>query len=140
MNQEQISQGITSALDEPLIVNVKANSRTVGDSLEVTVYGVFFANVTGDFYSTAYLLENNVSQPQAGISDPGFKHNHVLRAAGKDGLGYLVATGNIRGNDSFKKTFRIYLDPSWNSSNLELVSVVWKDEGNAFRLMNVTKE
>lgn len=140
LSQQLIVSGLQASLNEPVIVNVNANKTKVGDSIEIDLYGLFYQETAGDYYSTAYLVEKNVSQAQAGINDPSYKHNHVLRAGGNGAFGFLVASGAIEARESFKKSFKIFMNPQWNYANLTLVSVVWKDDGTAFKLMNVNVE
>jgi len=133
---------INQAVDESYNISPIANSGTSftiqGDSIIVTLYAKFFGDAIGEYYAAAYILENNINLPQAGINDPAFRHNYVLRTSTSSSTsGDLIASGSISSTTSFKKRYGLFKPAHWNSSNLRVISVIWKREGTNFIFINV---
>lgn len=133
---------INDAIDESYNIAPIANSSTSfniqGDSIIITLYAKFFGSTLGEYYAVAYILENNINLPQAGITDPSFRHNYVLRAStSTSAFGELIASNDISSTTSFKKRYGIFKPAHWNASNIQVISAVWKREGSSFSFINV---
>jgi|GEM_PF-898554 len=133
-----INSAINQSLGQAPNGNVEANFSVFGDSIKVTLYGKFFGPDSADYFASAYLLEDNINVPQAGITDPSYRHNHVLRdATGSSGIGDLVASETVTGSTSFKKEYSIYVQPGWNTGNMKVVAVLWRQTPSGFEFVNV---
>ncbi len=133
---------INQAVDESYTIAPIANSSTdfsiLGDSVIITLYAKFFGGAIGEYYAAAYVLENNINLPQAGITDPAFRHNYVLRATtSTSAFGDLIADNGISAATSFKKRYGIFKPTHWNASNIQVISAVWKREESNFIFINV---
>ena len=102
------------------------------DSLEVELNGIFHEPGQGQYFANILLVEKNVPQPQAGIPNPGFVHPYVLRSSGAvGGLGYQVANGSISAGYSFRRKFKIPIQPGWSIGNVTACTVIWNiQDGN----------
>lgn len=133
-----INSAVSNSLQQSPIGNVEGNFGVVGDSIKVNLYGKFFGPDSAYYFAAAYLLEDNINLPQAGITDPTFRFNHVLRAAtGTSGVGDEVYSGVVTSATSFKRSYSIYIQPHWNTSNMKLVAVLWRKEGSVYEFVNV---
>lgn len=136
-----INSAISTSLQENPIGNVDGNFGIFGDSIKISLFGKFFTSDSGYYYAAAYLLEDNINLPQAGITDPNFRHNHVLRAStGSSGIGDQVYSGVVTSSTSFKKEYSIYIQPNWNTANLKIVAVLWRQNGSLFEFVNVNDQ
>lgn len=136
LNQQAISDAIAAYMTGPVIANVDVIRINSADSVELVAYGKFFEPDTGQFFVTAWLLENQVTQAQAGISDPSFKHSYVLRGAIFGGIGYGILDGPVEAGTSFKVQGKIKLEPSWNTANLTTIGVIWRKKSGVFTVIN----
>lgn len=133
-----INQAVDESYSITPIANSSASFTIQGDSIIVTLYAKFFGGAIGEYYAAAYILENNINLPQAGITDPTFRHNYVLRATtSTSAFGDLIANSGISSATSFKKRYGIYKPAHWNVSNLQIISAIWKQEGTNFTFINV---
>jgi hypothetical protein len=109
----------------------------VQDSLEVEFNGVFHAPSQGQFFANILLVEKNVPQAQAGIPNPGFVHPYVLRSSGASGgLGFQIATGNVPEGHSFRRKFKIPIQPGWSIGKLTACTIIWKIENGQAQFVN----
>jgi len=101
-----------------------------GDVLTLNVSAQLFAEVTGDYYVAAYLMENGIVRTQqiAGADpDPDWVHNHVIRGSSNGscwGEQWVFAAG--QDGQAFNKSYTIEKGGDWVTANMYCVAIVWK--------------
>jgi hypothetical protein len=120
-----------------------ADYTVTANTITVNVSAQLFTDVVGDYYVAAYLLESGLNFPQNVASgtgsayDDSWIHDHVLRASGNGsawGEQFVFANG-LKG-DIFKQSYSLEKNPSWNMSNMQLVTVIWKYDGTDYTFIN----
>jgi hypothetical protein len=136
LTQSAILNAITAEASETAQGGINVDYTITADSIVVTIYGKFYTNDPSTYFAVAYIFENNVVSPQVGASG-SYNHKHVLRAAsGPSGLGDQVNTLPISTTSSFKIRRGIYRNPIWNTSNILVVAVLWRQNGSDFEYIN----
>ena len=131
------NQGIQKAdafIAQPVIAGVALSKKVVGDSIKIETKVKFFeAIAAGSTYKlTTFVVEDDVVASQSMSSppspDPDYVHKNMVRAV--NGTDYLGADLNnglaITKNQTFEKTYKIYLKPGWNKNKLKVVAIIWK--------------
>lgn len=136
---------INAAINESINISPIAGSSTEmhiqGDSIIITLYAKFYTTALGEYYASAFLLENNINLPQAGIADPSFRHNFVLReTTSTSAYGDLIAESGISDRTSFKRRYAIAKQANWQTNNMRVISVIWKREGSRFVFINASSQ
>lgn len=99
----------------------------------------FFDAADGDYYMGIYLVEKQVIHQQASVGNNA-QHLNVLRLSFTGNtFGTLLANGSIPAGTSFDYQFAIPED-SYTPSNLEIVSIIWKKEGETYKFVNANKD
>jgi hypothetical protein len=118
---------------DTVIAGVAMRKSFVGDSIKVETKVKFFEAIpAGDDYHLAiYLVEDNVVANQSmssGGPDPDYVNRNLVRSC--NASTYTGVTINndlaVTKNKEFKKTFKIYVKPTWDKPNLKVVAVIWK--------------
>lgn len=136
-----INNAVNTAYNQTPTGNVDANFSIFGDTIKVDLYGKFFTADSASYFAVAYLLEDNVDQPQAGITDPNFRHDHVLRAnTGGSGIGDQVNMDFVTSSTSFKRQYSIPVGEGWNTANMKIVAVLWRQTVSGFEFVNVNDQ
>ncbi|MBE2246912.1 MAG: Omp28-related outer membrane protein [Candidatus Competibacteraceae bacterium] len=129
-----------SAIIEP-VAGSSADMQLQGDSIIITLYAKFYTSAIGEYYVSAYLYEQNIDLPQAGIIDPSFRHNYVLReSSSTSAFGDLIAASGISDRTSFKRRYGIFKQANWNYANMRVISAIWKREGGQFVFINASSQ
>lgn len=121
---------LTEAATGPAEAGAVASFTDNGTSISISVSAETFADVTGDYFVVAYLMEDGIVKTQVikdKPSDPNFVHNHVIRASSNGspwGEQFVFASGVTGIN--FLKTYQVVKDPTWVVDNMYMVAVVWK--------------
>tara|TARA_B100000809_G_C15122746_1_gene524971 strand:+ start:1079 stop:2128 length:1050 start_codon:yes stop_codon:yes gene_type:complete len=100
------------------------------DSVIVDVTTEFFTAMSGDYYTAVYILENNISYSQAGVTGI-HTASHFMRAslAGNTSFGAAVGTGSVAAGTVVNGRYAAEIQGSWNASELHVITVVWKYAG-----------
>lgn len=120
----------------PADAGATADFSINGPAITMTVSAQLFADVTGDYFVSAYLMENGINIPQEVESlgpglDNSWIHNHVIRASSNgNAWGEQWVFGSGQNGQVFTKSYQITLDPSWNTSKLYCVAIVWKHDSS----------
>ncbi len=124
------------------VANTGMDSHLDGNTLSIATKTRFFQATSGEYYLGLYILEDGVMASQSGFDDD-IAHHSVLRSSfSPDHFGQLIAIGEINTGMEIENTFTINLDPMWNTSNIEVVAIIWKKEGETYQFVNTnsTKE
>ncbi|MFI5172387.1 MAG: Omp28-related outer membrane protein [Chitinophagales bacterium] len=101
-----------------------------GTSVTLSVSAQVFADVTGDYFVAAYLMENGLVYEQQiadAPSDPNWVHNHVIRASSNGSCwGEQFIFGLGVSGQAFTKTYSITKGATWKTENMYCVAIVWK--------------
>lgn len=114
----------------PAVAGAVAGFTDNGSSMTINVSAQIFADVTGDYYVAAYLMENGLvyTQQIAGADpDPNFVHNHVIRASSNGSAwGEQFVFGSASNGVVWTKSYQIEKNDAWKSENMYMVAIVWK--------------
>jgi len=114
----------------PAVAGAVAGFTDNGGSITISVSAQLFADVTGDYYVAAYLMEDGIVALQqiAGADpDPNFVHNHVLRATTNGSAwGEQFVFGSGSNGSAFTKSYQITKNPNWKTENMYMVAIVWQ--------------
>ena len=110
-------------------INAGYSVSHTANSITVDVTTKFFNAMDGDYYTAIYLLENNIPYSQDGISGTAIG-DHILRASFTgNSWGDQVGSGSVSAGTTVDNSYTISMDPSWDISNLTVITVVWEDLG-----------
>ena len=104
--------------------------------LQIITKTKFFQAASGEYYLGIYAVENEVVNFQQGQGNNAI-HEKVLRGSLiDDTFGELISSGNIDAGSEFGKVYNIELDANWNTDHLEIVTIIWKKEGDTYVATN----
>ncbi len=104
--------------------------KDLGDNVQIDVSAQLFAEVTGDYYVAAYLMENGVIYDQETATMGvlvDYAHDHVIRASSNGscwGEQWVFAAG--QSGQTFSKSYTIEKNASWKMEDLYCIAIVWK--------------
>lgn len=134
------SAGATDLLDETASnantsspeVGVAAKASIVDGSISIDCKAKFFETLSDEFFINAFVLENGLMWEQIGSgTDDPIPHDFVVRGNASASLvGESLGT-SFSAEQEFMKNFTVDLDSEWNSDNLAVLVVVWKDVGGS---------
>jgi len=119
------------------VVNAGMNLFLSGDNnLTIDTKTKFFQATSGEYYIGVYAVEDEVVNDQAGQGNDAV-HEKILRGS-LTGVtfGWLLTSGDISADSEFTASFSFELDDAWNLDHLEIVTIVWKKEGDTFVAVN----
>ncbi len=127
-------------VDSQVIVNTGFLSAYKNNTLNIVSKTQFFSDAAvGEYYVGAYVLEHEVSGEQNGKPDLVL-HPHVLRAsAHTSSFGERITVEPTTGN-TFLHTFSLQPDSSWDRNKLEVITIIWKKNGNKYAFVNASRE
>lgn len=105
--------------------------------LRVQARAQFFEKTSGEFYLGIYLLESNFVGYQAGQNNMA-QHKNIFRGGlGEQDFGDLLAAGSVEVDQSFEVEHFLNLNATgYQSSNIEIVAVLWEKVGNKYEYVN----
>lgn len=119
------------------VVNAGMNLFLSGNnSLTIDAKTKFFQAASGEYYLGIYAVENEVVNFQQGQGNDAI-HEKVLRGSLLDEtFGELLMSGDVPVGSEFTNSFSIELDDTWNLNHLEIVTIIWKKEGDTYVAIN----
>ena len=140
MTAKRIVNTVNDSIAGEVIVAASISNKSVDNgSLSFDVNTKFFKDVTGDYYVSAYVLEDGIIAPQKkedGSTDSNQVHNHVLRAAATATFGDSWFSGSISANSGKTKNYKVTILPAWNGKNLHVAALIWKKVGTKYYFVN----
>jgi hypothetical protein len=105
--------------------------------ITVNTHTKFFANVTGEFYLSAYVIENNVTAAQDGYGANAV-HSNVLRTSlSSTAFGQLLSNGSIASNTEFNLQFQKTVNANaMDVSDIYIALVIWQKIGATYQYIN----
>lgn len=95
----------------------------------------FFNSVSGEYYLGIYVVEKIVVGYQASIGQSA-QHKNILREeVSGNSFGNLIASGTIDAQEIYEGSIEVDLG-TYNPQNLQIVSIIWKKEGNLYSIVN----
>lgn len=142
-NYSQAVQKATTFSTAPVIAAVALRKTVSGDSLAVQTKVHFYNAIpAGSNYKlTVFVVEDNVVASQH--TETGTVNNYAYRnlvRTTNNNTSYSGITINnstaITVDQEFNNTYKIYLNPSWNKSNIKVVAVLWKMNATPGTIIN----
>lgn len=106
-----------------------------GNNLKIKYSTKFFNTLSGEYYLGIYPIEKSVIGYQASRGQNA-DHRNVLRdELTGNPFGNLIASGEITSNSIFDGSLEMDLN-GYNPDNLEIATIIWKKEGNKYKVIN----
>lgn len=113
-------------------ITYSLNDKTLTAQLKTK----FFQNTSGVYSVAVYVLEDGVSNFQAGKEEV-VEHKKVLRGSlTEEDFGRTIGSLQIASGTEYNRTFSTVIPDEWNTDRLSLVAVIWKKEGDEFHFVN----
>ncbi|MFK7771322.1 MAG: Omp28-related outer membrane protein [Saprospiraceae bacterium] len=117
------------------VANAGMNLFLTGGQLVIDTKTKFFQEASGEYYIGVYAVEDEVVNYQAGIGNNAV-HEKVLRGSlTGETFGALLMDGDIAAGGEFTNSFTTGYD-DWNLDHLEIVTIIWKKEGDTYVAIN----
>lgn len=108
-----------------------------GSTLNIKYGANFHEETNGEYYVAAYLLEDKLYNNQVGANPTFAEHNNVIRTSISDGhFGNMLTETSITSGYSYEVETSIELDTEWTQENLEIITIIWKKEGENYSVVN----
>lgn len=118
------------------VVNAGMTLTLSGTDLQIDTKTKFFQATSGEYYLGVYAVENEVVNFQQGQGNDAV-HEKVLRGKlNSEIFGELITSGDIDAGSEFDKTFNTTIDSDWDVNHLEIVTIIWKKEGDTYVATN----
>jgi hypothetical protein len=132
-NYSQVMNKVNAFVADPVVAGIALQKSITGDSIQVDTKVKFFQAIAAgsDYRLGIYLLENNIvaSQSVSGSGTvAGYVHHNLVRASNAPVYTGVVVNNSqaITLDQEFTATYKMYLKPAWNRSNLKVVAILWK--------------
>jgi len=142
-----IGSDVSTYIAQPIEANTIMLLSKSTTTWEVKVQVRFFKSGNGEYYLGIYLTEDDIDgSPGAGDyaqngGEADYTHDRVLRAsASGQPWGELISSGSTSEGTVVSRTYNITIDGSWNASNLNIYSVVWKRSAGKYEYVNASSE
>lgn len=123
------------------LANVGFYAEIKDGNINVRTKTKFFQNGGIDSYNLGlYVIENGVMNTQSSQSGV-VSHPNVMRAsftAGSFGE-TLDISGSIAAGTEISRDFSVAIDSKWNTDNVSVVAIIWKQNGNKFEFVNASQ-
>lgn len=99
----------------------------------------FFQPANGEYYLGLYVVQKEFIGFQAGQGSSALHKERLFTHVGNAPFGEWLASGSIAAGTEFSGSAQINLSGQ-QVSNLRIVSILWKKEGNTYRVINTNDE
>lgn len=118
------------------VVNAGMTLTLSGTDLQIDTKTKFFQATSGEYYLGVYAVENEVVNFQQGQGNNAI-HEKVLRGKlNSEIFGELITSGDVDADTEFDKTFNATIGSDWDVNHLEIVTIIWKKEGDTYVAIN----
>jgi hypothetical protein len=140
-----ISQARTKAnafAADSVIAGIALQKSIVGDSMVVDTKVKFFkAQAAGiDYRLALFVVEDDVvaSQSTSSGTVANYVNHNMVRVANASVYSGVAVNSSaaIAADFQYEKTYKMYLKPAWNKSNLKVVAVLWKMGSTPAKVIN----
>jgi len=130
-----VGEMVSMSVSESPKIQTGLDASFSGDQLNVSYSVKLFDNLTGAYSVALYLVEKTFLGYQASVGSNA-DHKAMLRGEFSDNtFGTMLFDGNANSGDIFEGNYTMSLG-NYNTDNLEVVSVIWKKEGNDYKVVN----
>lgn len=131
-----------TAISSAATVASPAGKLTIsGTTINVTAKAKFWEAANGEYFMTAFVVEDSVLATQNGKTGT-VAHHHILRGsmmANASPWGESIVNGAATANQEFTKTFTMAIKDGWKKEKLEVYVVIYKKNGAKYDFVNVEK-
>lgn len=106
--------------------------------ININAYAKAFSGISGEYKMGVYLIAKKITAYQNGKGDNYEHHKVLLGFAGDDPWGETITTQGAAADEVFHKGYVVPLEPTWNISDIEVVSIIWKKNGTNWDFVNAT--
>ena len=99
----------------------------------------FFQSTSGAYYLGLYLVEKIVIADQAPMGSNVEHENIIRKELTNNNFGTLLASGDIGEGSTIEHSLTFPLN-DYMPENLEIISIIWKKEGNSYLVLNANKD
>ncbi|RQO30708.1 hypothetical protein DBR32_08235 [Taibaiella sp. KBW10] len=112
-----------------------------GTTLTVNAKSKFWTATSGEYYLSAFVVEDKVLATQNGQSGT-VEHHYLLRGSMLDNhspWGVQLANGSVNANAEYSQDFTMTLASGWRTDNISVLLVIYKKEGTKYKFVNAAK-
>lgn len=125
----QVNGIIENFETEDVIANAAYEVVSVtNDEIEILVKIKFFEAVTGTYVLAGYAIEDDIVGYQNGIGDSAHHHVVFRGAFEEKNNEYVITSSGADAGETFTRTLTIERPAEWELSNLEVATVLWKQD------------
>jgi hypothetical protein len=124
-----------------VVASASIEGTLEGDVLTVNAQAKFYSAASGEYYMAAYVIENNVSGPQAGpIGASGNVDHHLLMRGSMSTApwGEQIVASSAAAGSTVDKTFTVTIPSTYNKDNINVGIIIWKKNGAKFAYVNAS--
>ena len=132
--RKEIQETVLAATETPPIANTGVYYFAVSNRLSIDIKTKFFQTTPGAYSLGTYLIENKVSNYQAGANEV-LEHKKILRLELSDNS-FGIPLENAIADTESDVQYNFTIPNGWNRNELEIVTIIWKKEGSKYLFVN----
>lgn len=140
LTKDAVIAAIDSTSNAIPVVNSGFTTSITGSTLQVDTKVKFFSDAVGEYYLGVYIAEENVVKYQSGIGNSAIHKMPLRGSVLTNDMGNLIVNGSVTANTEYTNTFSYTLNSSWNASNINVFTVIWKKVGGIYEYVNAYKK
>jgi hypothetical protein len=140
-SSNQVLNAATTISSSNTVASPAGKYTIAGSTINVTAKAKFWEAANGEYFMTAFLVEDSVLAAQNGKTGT-VAHHHILRGsmmANASPWGESMVNGAVTANQEFTKTFTMAIQDGWKKEKLEVYVVIYKKNGTKYDFVNVEK-
>ncbi|MFM7015133.1 MAG: Omp28-related outer membrane protein [Bacteroidota bacterium] len=133
----------TTFANSTIIAGVALRKSISGDSISVDTKVKFYSDIVAgsDYRLAVYVVEDKIftTQSTSAGSVSNYEYRNLVRTCNASAYsGVTINNGGdaITLDQEFSNTYKMYLKPTWNKSNLKVIGILWKMGGSPAQVVN----
>ena len=121
-----------------VVASAAFESEIEGSEITVNAQAKFYSAGSGEYFMGAYVIENNVSGPQAGpIGSAGNVDHHLMMRGSMSSTAWGESIGSSpAADDTFEKEFTVTVPSSYKTADINIGVIIWKKNGANYEYVN----
>jgi len=132
----EIKNQVDMAADASPIVNTGILATTDNNEITVTTKTKFFQDADANYFLGVYLVEDGRVSFQSGQGNDAVHEQLLVTKFTATTFGEQLSSGSVSANTEMEHSFTLAIDPAWNLENLEIATIIWKEENGVYLYEN----